>query len=181
MTWFTCVLDNDYEICDEYPYNIRKKSNGKVIVERINDKGYYCCYMNAKQYKKHRIVASQFIENDDPDNKTMVDHINHNRADNHISNLRWVIRADNVRNMATLQGEEVNILDELPETAEQLESYGSHWFDGLYIDYEERKLYLHNGVNYRELIPRSSHGSTVYYCYDLQKKRVQLYHSLLFD
>ena len=137
--------------------------------------------MNGITYSKHRLIAQQFIPNDDPENKTMIDHINHDRTDYHLSNLRWVSRIDNTRNMATLMGEQVPIHDKLPDTAEPLESYGSHWFDGLFIDYEQEKLYLFNGVNYRELIPRRNQSSIVYYCYDLQKKRVSLYHSLLFN
>ena len=126
-------------------------------------------------------MALQFIQNDDPDNKTMVDHINHDTTDYHIENLRFVSRIDNARNMSTLMGEQIPIHAELPETAEQLDSYGTHWFDGLFIDYEEQKLYLFNGVNWRELIPRRSHGTIVYYCYDVQKKRVSLNHNMLFN
>ena len=179
--WETCVLDKDYEIFNEYPYQIRKKSNKRVVKESLDDKSYVRCYLNGKRYFKHRIVAIQFIPNDDPEHKTMIDHINHDTSDYHLSNLRWVSRIDNARNMSSLMGEEIPILGKLPETAEQLNSYGSHWFDGLFIDYEEQKLFLFNGVNYRELIPRSSHGNIVYYCYDVQKKRVSLYHSMLFN
>ena len=181
MSWIDCVIDDDYEIYTEFPYQIRRKSNNRIVNEAIDDKGYIRCYLNGKLYKKHRIIALQFIPNDDTINKTMVDHINHDRTDYHISNLRWVTRNDNARNMSTLMGEEINILDELPSTAEQLDSYGKHWFDGLYIDYDTQKLYLFNGVNYRQLVPRSSHGSIVYYSYDIQKKRIQLYHSMLFN
>ena len=41
-------------------------------------------------YLKHVLIARQFIPNDDPKNKIEVDHINRNRADYHLSNLRWV-------------------------------------------------------------------------------------------
>ena len=181
MSWLNCVVDNDYEIFSEFPYQIRKKSNKRIVKESINDKGYIFCYLNCKQYKKHRIIGLQFIENDDPEHKTMIDHKNHDRTDYHISNLRWVTRIDNARNMSTLMGEQVPILDKLPETAEPLESYGSHWFDGLFIDYEKEKLFLYNGINWRELIPRRNQGKIVYYCYDLEKKRVSLSHSMLFD
>ena len=179
--WLDCVADQEYQIWSEYPYQIRKKSNKRIVKESIGDTGYVCCYLNGKLYKKHRIVGLQFIPNDDPEHKTMIDHINHDRSDYHILNLRWVSRVDNARNMSTLMGEQIPIHDELPETAEQLDSYGSHWFEGLFIDYNQKKLFLFNGVNWRELIPRRNQNNIVYYCYDVQKNRVTLSHNQLFN
>jgi len=43
----------------------------------------------------HRIVAFCFIPNDDPENKIWVDHINGNRMDFRVENLRWVTPEDN--------------------------------------------------------------------------------------
>lgn len=44
----------------------------------------------------HRIVAKCFVPNDDPE-KTMVDHINGNRIDYRIENLRWATPSENSR------------------------------------------------------------------------------------
>lgn len=44
----------------------------------------------------HRIVATCFIPNDDPE-KNLVDHINGNRVDYRIDNLRWVDPSENSR------------------------------------------------------------------------------------
>ena len=46
-----------------------------------------------KVYLVHRLVALAFIPN--PDNKPEVDHINKNRIDNRIENLRWVTSKEN--------------------------------------------------------------------------------------
>ena len=41
-----------------------------------------------KKYYKHRLIAIQWIPNNDLTRKDQLDHINRDRADNHISNLR---------------------------------------------------------------------------------------------
>ena len=42
-----------------------------------------------KCFKVHRLVAEAFIYNDDPVNKTTVNHIDGNRANNNSENLEW--------------------------------------------------------------------------------------------
>lgn len=52
-------------------YSVRLKNNDDVI----------------KNYSIHRLVAEAFIEN--PENKPTVDHINRDKLDNTLENLRW--------------------------------------------------------------------------------------------
>ncbi len=52
-----------------------------------------------KHCKIHRLVAEAFIEN--PNNYPHVDHIDTNRTNNHVSNLRWVTRGMNQMNPLT--------------------------------------------------------------------------------
>ena len=45
----------------------------------------------------HRLVAEAFLNNDDPYEKTQVDHLNGHRSDNTILNLEWVTREENMK------------------------------------------------------------------------------------
>ena len=178
MSWVDCVIDNDYEIFTEYPHQIRRKSNKRIVAESITTNGYIQCKLNNRNYRKHRIIAIQFIPN--PDNLPDVDHIDRNRQNNHISNLQWVNNSSNQKNKSSHKGYQYVFLDELPETAEPLDSYNGYDLDGIFVDYEEKKLYLFNGRQYRELIPCRNGGSIYYSVQDIQNKRIKLYHEVLF-
>jgi len=54
-----------------------------------------------KQYNKsvHRLLGIQFLPN--PNNFPCIDHINRNRLDNSLSNLRWVSYSTNAKNKSS--------------------------------------------------------------------------------
>ena len=78
-----------------------KKSN-QIVQSRAAGFNNYLrtpFYINGKGYKfaTHRIVAFTFIKNDDPKNKTQVDHINIKTDDNRVENLCWISRSENTK------------------------------------------------------------------------------------
>jgi hypothetical protein len=61
-------------------------SSGRVTTG-TDMKGYR---MHCVNRGVHRLVAEAFVENPRPDIFDMVDHIDHNRSNNHYTNLRWL-------------------------------------------------------------------------------------------
>lgn len=148
----TLVIDNDYEIArNHYPYIIRRRSNHRVVKEWNKDNGYKCITLNRKKYYVHRIVALQWLQNDDIENKTVVDHRNRDRSDNRLENLRWCTASDNNRNISSHGDNKFEYLEELSDEAFEVTSYNHHEFEDLYFDPEANCFFIYTGAAYREV------------------------------
>lgn len=80
----------------------------------------------------HRLVAETYIPNPDPQTLKEVDHIDRNRQNNVVSNLRWVSRTENMRNrkdtrkVVNLNTQEVfNSLPDAAESVKQAKNFHS--------------------------------------------------------
>ena len=77
---------------------------GKII-KPMCVRGYQTVSLskNGKQkiFKIHRLVAEAFIPN--PENKPCIDHINTDKTNNRVENLRWVTHKENSNNPLTLK------------------------------------------------------------------------------
>lgn len=58
--------------------------------------GYLYVRFNGKRSSVHRLIAETFLDN--PMNFSEVDHINRNKSDNRVENLRWCSHKENCRN-----------------------------------------------------------------------------------
>ena len=78
---------------------VMNTDSGKELKPRLNQGYYKICLSKdgkTKNLSLHRLIALAFIPN--PDNKPVIDHINRNRGDNRIENLRWATISENGRN-----------------------------------------------------------------------------------
>ena len=89
------------EIYKLWKDNIYISNFGNVKGRKIlnDNRGYYTISYKQKKYKLHRLVAELFIPN--PENKREVDHIDTNKLNNNINNLRWVQPSENMNNPLT--------------------------------------------------------------------------------
>jgi len=72
----------------------------KILKTELNKDGYYRIGLSKDNKQKHflihRLIALNFIPN--PENLTIIDHIDRNKTNNNIENLRWVTQSDNCKN-----------------------------------------------------------------------------------
>ena len=78
--------------------------NGREMSDRPNNRGYVQNGLSTengrKPFRRHRLVALAFIPN--PENKLEVNHIDEDKLNNHLENLEWCTRSENM-NHGTIQ------------------------------------------------------------------------------
>lgn len=108
---------------------IRNIETGRDIKSR-NREGYRAVGLSKDGKKKsfniHRLVAQAFIPN--PNNSPAVNHIDGNRANNHVSNLEWCsIKENNYHTFTNLYSKFLVIIDK--ETGEIVETIDLNKYD----------------------------------------------------
>lgn len=81
------------------PGKVRRVRDNYLMTQILHNSYYEVCLTHNKKSRGilvSRLVAMTYLEN--PDNLPIVDHIDNNKLNNHVSNLRWVSVKENVNN-----------------------------------------------------------------------------------
>lgn len=89
------VCDPDLYVSSEGRVCSFRSSGPKFVKSQHQNAGYCIVRVNKKVMTLHRIIANLFLT--PVQGKTEVDHINKDKDDNRVSNLRWVTRGENMR------------------------------------------------------------------------------------
>ena len=111
------------------------KANGYLQINMIAANG-----LRKKEYV-HRLVALTFLEN--PNNLPQCDHIDRNRSNNNVENLRWVDASTNQRNRdnkISQYDKEGNLIKTYNSITEAIEAVGGT-SGGLYSYFQGRAKY----------------------------------------
>jgi hypothetical protein len=159
MSWVECVVDTDYEIFSDFPYDICRRGSLYILAESMYG-GYPHVKLNQKIHTKHSIVMKQFKPHEPTEEKVQIDHINHDRADYHLSNMRWCTGKQNMKNKIGYGGYLYEYVPEIPEDSIRVEDYSGYQLSDIY--FHEDTFFEYNGISYRKLrINITKHGSSL--------------------
>lgn len=104
--WKTVIYDG--EIWENYEVSshgrvrsLNYKRTGQIQILKQNDNEYGYLKIQASKHNHikvmlvHRMVGFAFIPNDNPTEKTQINHINENKHDNRVENLEWISPKNN--------------------------------------------------------------------------------------
>lgn len=89
--------------------DIIETNNFKLKKLYKDSNGYLQISHKGKNYLHHRLVAITFISN--PENKSDVNHIDGNRNNNSISNLKWTTHSENIIHSFLHLGRKSNLIN----------------------------------------------------------------------
>ena len=174
--YFNYAADQDGNI-----YNLVKKS---ICTQFTNTLGYLYIWLydnnkNRKNIKSHRFIY-ECLTNSIIENSKVIDHIDRDRKNNHISNLRWLSYEDNARNKLSSKGViyEFCQYGEEPEDLIEVTDYGNHKFKKYYYSPSEDIFYYDNKAKFRQLYYNKKSDDCYYViAKDTEGNRVNIYYN----
>ena len=85
----------------------KRKVGGKFMKHILNNNGYCEVELDKKTKKVHRLLAIHFIPN--PLNLPSVDHIDRDKKNNQLNNLRWASHSMNMQNTIVRKNNKLKI------------------------------------------------------------------------
>lgn len=167
VVWVTLKIAPQYEIADKAPHYLRK--NGVILIPSDSSNSGYLMYQYADlpECLHQRIVALQWIENDDPEHKTVVHHIDGNTHNNSRDNLQWVSQSDNIKMRGPYSLQDHVFINDLPPNAVCLGLYGGHNYSRYYVVGEDLIMITKKGkVKYVNATPYRQGGHRMVTLYD---------------
>lgn len=106
----------------------------RLLNIRVSKGGYseVMLYNNGQctSFKVHRLVATAFVKNPDPENYNIVNHKDGNKLHNHYTNLEWCTHSINLRSFRSIQINcKTGILGVYLEINGQCKYYFAKWRD----------------------------------------------------
>ena len=171
---------DNYEILAAEPFTIRRKDTKRVVSETVMRNGYLKVGLATASGRvtryKHRLIAQQFIPN--PNNLPDVDHIDRDKTNNSLSNLRWVSRSDNLRNRNMKSPGKRQYLDHAPNDITEIISFNDAVYpnDTYYFCYEDDCVYKKiNDHQWQKLKQTPQSGYLVSNMTDINHNRHKIY------
>jgi len=87
-------IEHDFVSLSPQGLHVKIKS-GIINVSFNKHNGYNMVWIDRKRKYIHRLVAEAFINNDNPENKIYVNHLDGNKTNNNVSNLEWCTPKEN--------------------------------------------------------------------------------------
>ena len=102
------AYDGQYEVSADGQVRSLKRRMPRLLKQHVV-RGYRCvnlCMPKQRQVKwrVHRLVALMLLPAADDEHRTLVDHVDGDRLNNHVSNLRWVTPRENCLNRRPVGG-----------------------------------------------------------------------------
>jgi hypothetical protein len=85
----------------------------------------------------HRLIATHYIPN--PDNKPVIDHIDRNKTNNAIANLRWATISENAVNINRRVDVNITLARGRQRFRVELHRHGQRHYVGTYATIEEAR------------------------------------------